>query len=162
MRWISLLMVLLMTGLVGCDHATKWLAQSELRGQEPKVLIAGTFDLRYVENRDVGFSLLQGVPEHARTPLILGIGAVGIALLAGMWWRRRGAGGLELAGYALVLAGAIGNVSDRLVRGYVVDFLHVYHKSFHWPVFNVADICLVVGVGLLLLFSRPQPALSPK
>ena len=53
--------------------------------------------------------------------------------------------------YALLLAGALGNLSDRLFRGYVVDFIHLHH----WPIFNVADICIVVGALLFALHARP-------
>nr|MBP8081013.1 signal peptidase II [Arenimonas sp.] len=55
--------------------------------------------------------------------------------------------------YALIIAGALGNVIDRLRFGYVVDFVQWYWNSFHWPVFNLADSCIVVGATLMVLFS---------
>ena len=58
---------------------------------------------------------------------------------------------LELASYALILGGALGNIIDRLRLGYVVDFLDAYIKSQHWPTFNVADSCITIGVLLLAL-----------
>jgi signal peptidase II len=53
--------------------------------------------------------------------------------------------------YALVLAGAIGNLVDRLVYGYVIDFLHVYYQQWDFPVFNIADVAISMGAALLLL-----------
>ena len=68
---------------------------------------------------------------------------------------RGRANGWARVGLALVLAGALGNYADRLLRGYVVDFIHVTH----WPVFNIADVLLTVGGALVLLQGlRRQPA----
>lgn len=155
-RRISSLMLLLSLGLVGCDHATKHIAQTELRGRPPITLISNFLDLRYAENRDMAFSLLRDVPEQVRRPILLVGVSAGLCLVAFLWWRRRDARWPELLAYSFILAGALGNVSDRIVRGYVVDFVHVHR----WPVFNVADACLLVGAGLLLLRgnrSRPIP-----
>ena len=136
--------------LVGCDHATKYAATRELRGRPPVSLIAGVAELRYTENRDIAFSLLRAVPEPVRKPLIFLGGAVALGALGLLWRQRRGAGLVEHVGFAMILAGAVGNLSDRLLRGYVVDFVHVTH----WPVFNAADAWLVIGIGLLFLGER--------
>lgn len=137
--------------LVGCDHGTKHLAAERLAGEAPLALIPGVLDLRYTENRDVAFSLLRqlgldGVGRH------LGLLATLMLLVLGALWlrERKRATQLEHVGYALAMAGALGNVLDRLVRGYVVDFVHLYH----WPVFNVADVAIVAGLGCLLVASR--------
>jgi signal peptidase II len=146
----SVLLVLLVAGLVGCDHATKHIAQSELRGNPPVTLLGNILDLRYTENRDVGFGLLRAVPAPVRRPLILVGGSVGLGFLGLLWWRRRRASLLEHAAYATFVGGALGNLTDRLARGYVIDFVHLHH----WPVFNVADVCLVAGAVLIWLASR--------
>lgn len=161
-RASPLLFLVFVLGLVGCDHATKWLAVSELRGQpsSARALIPGLLDLRYTENRDVGFSLLRSVPEGVRKPLIFtGVGA-GLLVLGALWWQRRSARWPEHVAYSLLLAGGLGNLSDRLLRGYVVDFVYLHY----WPVFNMADVFLVIGAGLLLLLSRrasDPPAPTP-
>jgi signal peptidase II len=62
----------------------------------------------------------------------------------------------------MILAGALGNLADRLLRGYVIDFLDVYVKRWHWPFFNVADSCITIGALLLIAaFFRRKPACSP-
>jgi signal peptidase II len=62
----------------------------------------------------------------------------------------------EAIGWSLVLGGAIGNLIDRAVLGYVIDFLDVYYGSWHWPAFNIADSAITVGVALLLWNSFRQ------
>ena len=157
-RWLWSVLPLL--ALVGCDHATKWVAKSELEGQPPRPVIGQWLDLRYAENTDIAFNLLRWIPDGARAPLLLVTGALAIAVLAVLLARspvvRARAAGRFAA--VLVLAGALGNYTDRLGRGYVVDFIHVPY----WPVFNVADICLTIGLVLLVwvnLRATAPPAL---
>jgi len=136
---------LALVALVGCDHVTKHVAKVDLQGHPPKRVIGSVLDLRYVENTDVAFNLMRAVPEKTRAPLLLASGLLGCAALLGLvaWRPRRPA---IQAALVLVLAGAVGNTLDRVARGYVVDFIHVPH----WPVFNVADMCVTAGAALLI------------
>jgi signal peptidase II len=131
--------------LVGCDHATKHVAKSQLEGRGPHSLIHGVLDLRYAENTDVAFNLLRAMPERTRVPLLNVVGAVAVAALLGVLLLRRRGTGFGRAALLLVTAGAVGNYLDRVIRGYVVDFVHVPY----WPVFNVADAYVTVGAILL-------------
>jgi signal peptidase II len=147
------LLVTLITSVVGCDHATKYLAKDRLDGQPAISLIAGVLDLRYTENRDVGFSLLRWVPPRIRAPLVIVLPLLTTPILLIFWARnRRALLRSEHAGFAMIIAGGLGNLVDRLVRGYVIDFIHLRH----WPVFNVADMAVVAGAALLLfsIFQR--------
>jgi signal peptidase II len=137
--------------LVGCDHATKGVASAELGAGSPRELIRGVLDLRYVQNTDIAFNLLHGVPEAIRRPGLLVLGAVAVLALVLMLIRMRGHSRIRHFALVLVTAGAIGNYLDRVVRGYVVDFVHVTH----WPVFNVADAYVTVGC-LLLAFGLAE------
>jgi signal peptidase II len=130
--------------LVGCDHATKWSAKERLEGAHPQELLGSALDLRYVENSDVAFNLLRWVHEGIRTPLLLGVGALAVAVLFALVLRGGPTGSVRAA-WVLILGGALGNLSDRLLRGVVVDFIHVAH----WPVFNVADVAVTLGILLL-------------
>jgi signal peptidase II len=141
-RWVSVLAPLVT--LVGCDHATKYLAKTELEHQPPRELLNSVLDLRYVENTDVAFNMLRWIPMGVRGPLLIAFGALAVLLLVAMLLRRSGTRATQ-ASFVLILAGVLGNYSDRLVRGYVVDFIHVPH----WPVFNVADVCVTAGAALL-------------
>ena len=77
--------------------------------------------------------------------------AVSISVLLVWWLKRLPASNKVLcSAYALVLAGAIGNLYDRIAYGYVIDFLHVYYENWHFPVFNIADCAICIGAALLL------------
>lgn len=152
---LSLLIVSLFM-LVGCDHATKLWAENTLKAAPHIDLVTGVLDLRYAANDDMAFSLLRRVPVDTKMPFFLLFGAIGVIALSVTWYRRRGAPIAEQAAYVLMLGGAIGNVADRVLRGYVVDFIHLHH----WPIFNVADALLVAGVLLYVLTrarERPPP-----
>jgi signal peptidase II len=132
--------------LVGCDHAAKYAAKTALEGRPPRVLAGRFLELRYVENTDVAFNLLRWIPEAVRAWLLPVFGMVGVAVVLAVLMRREVRGPARAA-LVLVAAGAIGNTLDRLVRGHVVDFIHV----LHWPVFNVADVYITSGATLLAL-----------
>lgn len=145
--------------LVGCDHATKAVAAATLGRRGAVSVIPGVLDLQYAENRDTAFSLLRGHSFPGKGTLLVVMATLALLAMAWAWWRRRRAALPEQAAYALIVAGALGNVIDRMRRGYVVDFI----KIPRWPVFNVADIAIVAG-GLLLaiiLFRRRRALLPP-
>jgi signal peptidase II len=125
--------------LLAADRATKLWAMRELRLVGPLPVLP-FFELSYVENTGAAFGMGRGA-----NGLFIAVSAVLIVALARLLrrWPERD---LWLqAGGTLVLAGAVGNLYDRLAYRYVVDFLYVHH----WPVFNVADSCITVGACLL-------------
>ncbi|HVJ19880.1 MAG TPA: signal peptidase II [Polyangiaceae bacterium] len=143
--------------LVSCDHGTKHLAKTHLEGQGALEMLPGIFELRYAENTDTAFSLLhRHVDPEPRLWLLSALMVAGLlAIGAFVFTRWQVLSGLQRVGGLFVLGGALGNVIDRLARGYVIDFLHVRH----WPVFNVADIAICIG-GLLLLLGVPRQRVS--
>lgn len=153
-RVAQILVVGLFLGMVGCDHATKGLAESRLRDQAPVDVVSGVVDLRYVQNHGSAFGVDRVLPAPARTPgILLGV-LFGVGALLLIWRRQAQQPSWRHVAFALILAGAVGNLLDRVFRGYVVDFIHVPH----WPVFNVADVCIVVGVVVLALTWTRAPA----
>jgi signal peptidase II len=149
--------------LSGCDLATKEVARSQLRGQPSIDLVSGVLRLTYVENRDTGFGLLRFIPTSGRRPLIVGLQLLTIGVVLLLWWRSESADQaarrslLRHLPFVLLLAGAAGNLVERIARGYVVDFIHLRY----WPVFNLADILIVAGgVLLFLTWRRAAPAAS--
>lgn len=156
-RWRAWAFFLPVLGLVGCDHATKAAARAALGGG-PTTLIPGVLDLRLAENHDTAFGLFRLFGLRPPAWALATLAALVIAAVAALIWSRRAeASRLELAAFALVLGGAIGNVLDRAVRGFVVDFVHLHH----WPIFNVADVAVVAGGALLVLASRPARSPAP-
>jgi signal peptidase II len=145
---LSLLALVML--LVGCDHGTKHAAQSSL-ARGAMELVPGVLDLRLTENHDTAFSLLSRFGVHGASTALMVLASLTVLGIAGYWFARRNvASRWEQAGLPMVLAGGLGNLIDRAVRGYVVDFIHVHR----WPVFNVADIAVVAGIGVMLLTSR--------
>jgi signal peptidase II len=135
--------------LVGCDHATKVAAETALEPVGPISLVKGVLELSYVQNHETAFSLTRHVDVPAKPFVLAAIAALGTLAIAVAAWRRRAqASRIEQVATALILAGAAGNLMDRLRQGYVVDFIHVQY----WPVFNVADVLIGAG-GVLLAWS---------
>lgn len=142
---VSLALLSLLLGMVGCDHATKAAATEKLT-QGPVNLMPGV-DLFYARNHDVAFSALSHL-HLTPSPIVLAIlpALLSIVLAVKLWQTRKGPP-MERAAYLFLLGGALGNLGDRIARGYVVDFIYVHH----WPVFNVADVLVVIGMGLFAI-----------
>jgi signal peptidase II len=157
-RGLTACLVLLVALLSGCDHATKVAAQTALAGGGAARIYDGVLELRYAANDDTAFSVLRrlGITAHPSPILLVALASVALLGVAAAWLSRsrRDTPLVEHVGFAFVLAGALGNVVDRAVRGYVVDFIHVTH----WPVFNVADVLVGMGIGLWALARLRSPA----
>jgi signal peptidase II len=156
-RATRVLLLIFTAFLVGCDHATKLAVMMKLGGGDQIQIVPGALDLRYARNDDVAFSLFHhfgnGAPTFHRTALLIGVSLAVLAVVLTQWWKRRADPTRALhVGFALVVAGAAGNVIDRMMRGYVVDFIHVHM----WPVFNVADVLIVAGTILLALVAQSR------
>ena len=142
------------------DLGTKTWAERKLQdptGLLPKRidLVDGFFGFVFAKNKGGAWGLLQDEHESLRRPFFLIISFAAIAFIVSLY-RKLAPGQTALKwGLPLVLGGALGNLVDRIRYGYVVDFIDVYVQSggreHHWPTFNVADIAICVGVGLMAL-----------
>jgi|TARA_B100001105_G_scaffold250581_1_gene239098 signal peptidase II len=116
---------------------------------EESIDILPFFNFTYVHNYGAAFSFLSDSGGWQRW--FFSLIAVSISVLLVWWLKRLPASNKVLcSAYALVLAGAIGNLYDRIAYGYVIDFLHVYYENWHFPVFNIADCAICIGAALLL------------
>jgi signal peptidase II len=129
------------------DQLTK-LAVSTLMSYGQSIPLTGFFNLVHVWNTGAAFSFLADAGGWQRYFFIVITLGVSIALVVML---RRPRPRAEALGYSLVLGGALGNGFDRVVRGYVVDYLDFYWQRWHWPAFNIADTGITLGVSLLLL-----------
>jgi len=139
-------------GVFAVDRVTKWLIETHVSFLDSWRIIPGFFDIVHAENRGVAFSLFNDSTSEWRTLLLVLFSVAAVVLVGGFIFRR--ADRLDrysLAGFALILGGAVGNVFDRIVWGRVTDFLDFYIGSYHWPAFNVADSAIVIGSALLLV-----------
>lgn len=137
------------------DWFTKRLIEAHVNFWDAYPVIPGFFSIVHAQNRGAAFSVLNDAPDHIRAIVLIGFSGMVTLVVAGMLvlsFRKhdKQSNWVRLA-LALVLSGALGNMWDRVLRGYVTDFLLVYIGEYQWPVFNVADSAICVGAGLLLL-----------
>jgi signal peptidase II len=138
---------------LGCnaDLATKDWAESILKEDIRVNVVPDLVEFVYVENHAVSFGFLGQIPYHIRLPLIyfltISIGVLFIFITYS--FRKRET--TYLIPFILILSGAAGNVIDRIQNGYVIDFIHFYYgNEFDFPVFNIADTLIFIGVALLI------------
>ena len=143
---MNILPIIAVVVLILLDQGTKLWALASLKPIHNMTLVEGFMDLTFVENRGVAFGMFSG--QRWFILLLTGIIAAGLIWFYVTMPKKKEYFPLRVS-LVLVLSGAIGNIIDRLFRGYVVDFFEF--TFFEWPVFNVADIYVVVGVILLAL-----------
>ena len=141
-RWYALA-----AGLVVLDQLVKWIVLARFAPGE-RLEVTGFFNLVLVFNKGAAFSFLAG-ESGWQTPLLAGFSILAAAVLSFLIARNQGKT-LLATGLALVLAGAVGNVIDRLRFGHVVDFVDLHALGWHFPAFNVADSAITIGAILLI------------
>lgn len=139
------------------DQLTKWLAMKYLVLGTPKAVFPG-FDLELRYNHGAAFSFLADATGWQRWFFVFF--AIAVSILIYFWLRKLSPKEkLEGLGLSLILGGAIGNLFDRLIFGYVIDFISLYVQkpSWTWPAFNIADSAICIGVGLVMIAMLKKP-----
>jgi len=131
------------------DQLTKF-AASDYLTRHGDVQLTSFLNFALVHNTGAAFGFLSSASGWQNIFFIV---VASIACMAILWmaWRLKADDFLLGAGLMLVLGGAAGNLTDRLFHGYVIDFIDVYFRTWHWPAFNVADSAITVGAVMLLL-----------
>jgi signal peptidase II len=137
-------------GVFLIDQTTKAWAVKRLRSGDDIPVIQGLLNFAYAHNTGVAFSMLDDHGDTGRWGLSI-VALVAAALVVYFFWRTPRSDDRILGALALLLAGIAGNVTDRLRLGFVIDFIDVQFGDWHYPTFNVADISICVGAGLLIL-----------
>lgn len=132
------------------DQATKAWAVRRLRFQTDIPIIDGLLNFSYAQNTGVAFSMFDGHGDTGRWALSA-LAFVAATLVLYFFWRTPRSDDRILGALALLLAGIVGNVTDRVRLGFVVDFIDVQFGNWHYPTFNIADIAICTGAGLLIL-----------
>jgi signal peptidase II len=147
---------------LAADLVSKHYAKSHLSGFDTKThalhrleVWKGHVDFIFAQNPGGAWSFLRGLPDTLRRPFFLVVSAAAIVFIISIY-RRIGEDQRAMKwGLPLALGGAMGNLVDRMRYGWVVDFVDIYisrqGREHHWPTFNVADIAIVVGVGLMAI-----------
>ena len=158
--WKIVILLLILAVCAGCDLSTKHLAKQHLKYAPAKTIIENYVELRYTENDAIAFSMLKSIDLPLRNVIIYITSLIAFIILGVITWQSRRESLLWQAALMFILAGAVGNLLDRILNGYVVDFIHVhYADKFSWPIFNVADITITLGaITLAILMLRKSSA----
>ena len=154
LQWLGLAFVLLLA-----DQFTKLLIVGTFQlGDSTR--IASFFNIVRVHNSGAAFSFLAGASGWQRWFFTV----IGLVAAAVIIWMLRAHAGQKLFAFALacILGGAIGNVIDRLMYGYVVDFLDFHWRGWHFPAFNIADSAISIGAACLILDELRRVRRSPR
>ncbi len=146
LKWLNLSALVIVF-----DQLSKWWANSALELYQ-SIAVLPFFNITLAYNHGAAFSFLASESGWQRW-FFTGL-AVVVSIVLLVWLKRlKTDAKLEAISLALILGGALGNVIDRVVHGYVIDFIDVYYGTYHWPAFNVADSAICVGAILLILDS---------
>lgn len=139
--------IIIIIGLV-LDRITKIWAVNALMGQKDITIIKDFFDFSYLENRGAAFGIFQG-----KAYLLAAVTLVILFFLFFNYLKTKNKTKIFTWSTGLIISGAVGNLIDRLSLGYVVDFVSLHFRnSYYFPSFNVADMCITFGTGLLILY----------
>ena len=137
--------------VVGVDQLTKEVVRRTIDLYDRKPVIEGLLDLTHVQNTGAAFGLLNAADFPYKPLVMIGIAAIALVAIAAYATQLGFHERLARFGLSLILGGAFGNLIDRAITGYVVDFVDVYWGSAHFWAFNVADAAITTGAVLVLL-----------
>ncbi|NOK10196.1 signal peptidase II [Corallococcus exercitus] len=138
------------------------------KNTRPYRFIEDYWHFRYVENPGAAWGMFSSLPDAARKAFFHVVSLVALAFILVLYRKTEPSQKGVRVALALITGGALGNFVDRLIRGYVIDFIDWHWRNqpgMRWPTFNVADAAICVGVGLMLLDSfrvrRPEAVATP-
>jgi signal peptidase II len=140
--WIAVLVLVL-------DQLTK-VAAADYFAHQMEARLAPFLSLVLVHNTGAAFGFLSSASGWQNIFFIV-LATIASGAILWMMWRLDAKNTLVAIGLMLILGGALGNVTDRLMYGYVIDFIDIHYQTWHWPAFNVADSAITIGAVLLLL-----------
>ena len=147
---VRLVLILAIGATIGCDRVTKHMAATALADAQAQSFLADTFRLEYAENTGAFLGFGGNWPPQVRTAMFVvgnGLLLIALAVIARLGrWRRR-----ALVGVALVVAGGASNLVDRIAYGVVIDVMNVGVGPVRTGIFNVADMAIMAGAGILAL-----------
>ncbi len=141
--WLGIALIVIVA-----DQLTKALILGAFQPGDSHTVTA-FFNIVRVHNTGAAFSFLAGAAGWQRW-FFIGLGTLAAVFIVWML-KRHGSQRLFALALALILGGAVGNVIDRLLHGYVVDFIQVHHRGWYFPSFNIADSAITLGAALLIL-----------
>ena len=144
------------------DQATKLFVQAHMALYESIAIVPNYLDITYALNPGAAFSMLADAPPWVRKAFLLSMAIAAIIVLTVLIVKSERVS-INSVAFALILGGAAGNLIDRAIRGRVIDFMRAHYYDLNYPVFNVADSAITIGVALIVLTSlfgrddKPKP-----
>jgi signal peptidase II len=132
------------------DQATKLFVQAHMALYESIAIIPNYLDITYTLNPGAAFSMLADAPPWVREAFLLTMACAAIVVLAVLIVRSERVSTSSIA-FALIMGGAMGNLIDRAIRGRVIDFMRAHYYDLNYPIFNVADSAITIGVAMIVL-----------
>jgi len=146
-----LILVVISSVFIYLDQVTKAWATTALKGKPQITVIENYFNLKYVTNKGAAWGMFGNMGEEVRIPFFIFITIIA-SIALGYYYNKLKRKQLTLQiSLSFVVAGMIGNFIDRVFVKFVVDFVDWHIGEHHWPTFNVADIAISIGMGLLVI-----------
>ena len=148
--------------LIAADQLTKALVARSIKLHSSRNIIPGFFNLTHIRNKGAIFGFFSRSESLLVFILLTLASLIALSLVVYFFFKAPAKQCAMKISFSLILAGALGNLIDRIFRGYVIDFLDFYIHQWHWPFFNVADSSITIGALLLLfIFFKRRPECSP-
>ncbi len=141
------------------DQVTKFYISISFRLEEMLTVIPNFLDIHYIINTGAAFGIMSRLPDGMKIPFLVSVSIMAMLLILYLIIKAKGDNKLYIISLSLVFAGAVGNLVDRIMLGGVRDFISMHIYRLHWPVFNVADSAITVGIVFLayeLIIAEPK------
>ena len=159
----AILILLVLLACVGCDQATKVVARNHLQSSPTVYVVGDIFLLQYTENTGAFLGMGSRLPEAVRFWLYVVFVAIILVVMLGFVWTSETMTPLGILGGSLIVGGGFSNLVDRMMNGgAVVDFMNLGIGNLRTGIFNVADLAIVFGAGIVFLSMLRQPGANPK
>lgn len=152
----NIAVLLVLVANIGCDQISKNIVRQKVDYYENISLISSYFTLTKVENTGAFLSVGSALPETLKFILLSGIPVLALAFGVGYMFLQKNISKMSMLALSFAIGGGIGNIYDRIVHGSVTDFLHINLGVVQTGIFNMADVSIMVGMGLFLLQSFTQ------
>ncbi len=145
--------IIIFSFIIIADQVSKIIVQASFGATPYKVVsvIDNFFFIRYVKNKGAVWGIFSQAANAWLPKLITGLSLVALLIVIYFFLKLEPQCKMELMAISFIIGGAIGNIIDRLYQGFVVDWLDFIIVDYHWPTFNIADMFISVGVGLLVI-----------
>ncbi|MEN8152634.1 MAG: signal peptidase II [Acidobacteriota bacterium] len=143
---------ILITGLIIIiDQISKFIIKSNFQLYEHLDIIDNFFRIFYIKNSGAVWGLFSNQKDSIIPVILTILSITALLVVIYIFLKTKPQCKLELVSLSFISGGAIGNIIDRIMQGYVVDFIEIYIKSYRWPTFNIADSFISIGILLLII-----------